>query len=296
MLRPGSWAPCGLQQGCDWHTQPDISAQHSFLVSCVPEASACCAYDTPLQRTSPLTTLHFPPTHCAFNPETLLHPPHPPAPHQVAKVPTAVLSTTVKARERAKKKEAEKEGRAGGKEGGGAAPMATEETDGKGQAAAMETDESKGAAAGAGGEVSGAAGASKGAAGEGKKEEKEKEAGSYSAANPARIVPAQAKVVSLEPGSRWVPVRGAGRAGLSGIIVMRDTRPGEAVELVAAHAVPPPAPPAAAAAAAQPAAAAPAAPAAAPPAAAAPAAPAPPAAGDDDEPPPPAPFEYRPPQ
>lgn len=97
--------------------------------------------------------------------------------------------------------------------------------------------------------------------------------------------PAQARFVALPATGRWQPVRAGGPA--TGIMVMRDTQPGEPVELVVTQGD-------AAAAAAAPAAAAAAAPAAAAaaPAAAQPAAAAPASGGDGDEPPPPAPFTY----
>ncbi len=100
----------------------------------------------------------------------------------------------------------------------------------------------------------------------------------------------QVRFVSWPTTSRWQPVA-ARREGAVGILVMRDTQPGEPVELVSAQGQD-----AAAGAGAGAAAAAPAggAAAAAAPAAAAPAAAAPAAGGEDDEPPPPAPFTYQP--
>lgn len=55
--------------------------------------------------------------------------------------------------------------------------------------------------------------------------EKREEPSSHMLDNPARVVPAQEKLVSFTDGSRWVPVRGAAQP-TSGIIVLRDTRPG----------------------------------------------------------------------
>ncbi|EFJ47427.1 26S proteasome regulatory complex [Volvox carteri f. nagariensis] len=112
-----------------------------------------------------------------------------------------------------------------------------------------------------------------GAAGGAKKPEAEPS--SYTLENPARVPPGQARFVVLPTSGRWLPVK---RESPVGILVMRDTQPGEPQELVTAQGDG-----AAAAAATAPAAAATA------PAAAAP------AAGDmDDEPPPPAPFTYQP--
>ncbi|PNW70631.1 hypothetical protein CHLRE_17g727950v5 [Chlamydomonas reinhardtii] len=194
-----------------------------------------------------------------------------------AKVPTAILSTTAKAAERQRKKAAEKEkatGGAGTSTSGAAAAGDAKAADAKPAAEGgdkMETDE-----AAAGGDKD------KAAAG---KDKKEPEPSSYTLENPARVTPAQARFVALPATGRWQPVRAGGPA--TGIMVMRDTQPGEPVELVVTQGD-------AAAAAAAPAAAAAAAPAAAAaaPAAAQPAAAAPASGGDGDEPPPPAPFTY----
>ena len=121
-------------------------------------------------------------------------------------MPTAVLSTTVKAKERARKKDAEKQGTAG----------ATTKPD-VGAAAAtaggdkMDTDEAAGAAAGssAGAQAEGGVGAdvaaSAAAGDEGKKEEaKKEEVATHLVENPARVVPAQVKFVSFPKDSRCV--------------------------------------------------------------------------------------------
>ncbi|KAK2075592.1 hypothetical protein QBZ16_001700 [Prototheca wickerhamii] len=57
-------------------------------------------------------------------------------------------------------------------------------------------------------------------AGEGKAEE---EPASYTIPNPARVVPAQRRFVAFDPEQRWRPVK----AALSGVLVLRDTRPDE---------------------------------------------------------------------
>lgn len=49
------------------------------------------------------------------------------------------------------------------------------------------------------------------------------EPGSYEIPNPARVVPAQEKFMSVPPGQRWQPVAPAARAGF---MVMKDLRPG----------------------------------------------------------------------
>eukprot|EP00195_Chlamydomonas_chlamydogama_P008069 CAMPEP_0202901100 /NCGR_PEP_ID=MMETSP1392-20130828/13237_1 /ASSEMBLY_ACC=CAM_ASM_000868 /TAXON_ID=225041 /ORGANISM="Chlamydomonas chlamydogama, Strain SAG 11-48b" /LENGTH=1014 /DNA_ID=CAMNT_0049587599 /DNA_START=141 /DNA_END=3185 /DNA_ORIENTATION=+ len=193
---------------------------------------------------------------------------------EVSKLPTAILSTTAKAKERARKKDAEKKG-------AGAAKADTDK---------MDTDEKPAAASSAPAADKDAAGTAAGDKDDAKKEDaakKEAEASSYTIDNPARVVPLQVKHVAFPKDSRWEPVK---KDNLQGILVLRDLRPGEPLELVVSQAQ--------ADAAAQAPAGAPAAPAAAPaqPAAAAPAQPAPAAGGADaaDEPPPPAPFEYNP--
>ncbi|GLI59879.1 hypothetical protein VaNZ11_001794 [Volvox africanus] len=194
------------------------------------------------------------------------------------KVPTAVLSTTVKAAERQRKKAAEKEKAAGG--GGGAA--ATGAASVTPAAANAGGPEAKPAAADGKAEDGGekmetddapAVGAAKKPA--------DVEQSSYLLENPARVVPSQARFVALPSNGRWLPVK---RESPLGILVMCDTQPGEPLELVSAQGE------GAGAAAAPAAAAAVAAPAAAPAAAGAPA-----AGGDtEDEPAPPAPFTYQP--
>lgn len=63
------------------------------------------------------------------------------------------------------------------------------------------------------------------------KEKEKEEPGSFVMDAPCRVTPKQAKCVSFPPDSRWVPVK-AGAAPV-GIVVVRDTQPGEAVEYVA---------------------------------------------------------------
>ncbi|KAG2454480.1 hypothetical protein HYH02_001498 [Chlamydomonas schloesseri] len=197
-----------------------------------------------------------------------------------AKVPAAILSTTAKAAERQRKKAAEKEKAAGGGAASSSAPAGDAKPAAEG-GDKMETDEAAAAAADKDKAAAGAAGGDATA-----KDKKEPEPSNYTMENPARVTPAQARFIALPAGGRWQPVRAGGP--VTGIMVMRDTQPGEPLELVATQGD------AAAAAAAAPAAAAAAAPAAAAaaPAAAQPAAAAPASGGDADEPPPPAPFTY----
>ncbi|KAI8467935.1 MAG: 26S proteasome regulatory subunit [Monoraphidium minutum] len=175
---------------------------------------------------------------------------------EVAKVEKAVLSTTAKARERARKKEAEKKD----KEGGGGEAAAKEAP------AAMETDDK--AAAAAEGDAKGGDGGDKPEGGGEAKAKKPDEPSSYVLTAPARMTLQQVKFAAWAPDSRWAPVkRGAAPVGF---VVLRDTRPGEPVDYAASVAV-------GGAAAAAGGAAAGGAPAAAP---------------AQEEPPPPAPFEF----
>ncbi|KAL4448567.1 hypothetical protein ABPG75_005786 [Micractinium tetrahymenae] len=172
-----------------------------------------------------------------------------------AKLPTAVLSTTARAKARAAKK-AKEAAAAGGEGGSGAAA---------GGAAAMDTDQPA------------ADGDKTADVAEKKEGEKvaEPEPSSFTVDNPARVAPAQRKYIAFPEGQRFQPIRPAP----SGFVVLKDTQPeaGEVEYLFQEDK------PAAAAAQAAPAGDAPAAPAAAAP-----------GAGAADEPPPPEPFEYIP--
>ncbi|GLC33568.1 hypothetical protein PLESTF_001799400 [Pleodorina starrii] len=147
-----------------------------------------------------------------------------------SKVPTAVLSTTAKAAERQRKKAAEKEKAAGGASAAPAAAAAAPAAEAAGGAEAaakpaaegdkMETDDAAAAAAAA-------------AAGGAKKPAAEAEPVSFTLENPARVVPGQARFVVLPTTGRWLPVK---RESPLGILVMRDTQPGEPQELVSAQA------------------------------------------------------------
>ena len=55
--------------------------------------------------------------------------------------------------------------------------------------------------------------------------EKKEEPPTHQLSNPARIVPAQERLVSFPAASRWQPL--ANTSAVSGILVLRDTAPGE---------------------------------------------------------------------
>lgn len=183
---------------------------------------------------------------------------------QAAKVPTAILSTTAKARKRAKAKE---EGKKGSK------------------ASAMETDEAPKASTSDAAAAASDAAPAEGEAAAAKAAEAEKapEPSSFTIDNPARVVPLQVKHIQFEPNSRWRMVK---TGAPTGILVLKDTQPDQPLELIEAtssgtQAAGAAAAPAAAGVAPAAGAAAPAAPAAAP-------------AASADEPPPPEPFDYVP--
>eukprot|EP00798_Chlamydomonas_sp_ICE-L_P002207 gene2207-33767_t len=196
---------------------------------------------------------------CACRPSLFAYPPALTAEKksETSKVPTAVLSTTAKAKERARKKEAEKKATT-------SSSSAAKAEEPKAEAAGDKMDTDAPGTATPGEEVAEAP--------------KKEEPSSFVMENPGRVVPAQVKFISFSADSRWAPVK---RDSPAGILVLKDLTPGEPVDLITSEAA---VVPEAAAAAA------PAAPAAAAPAAAEPAA----GAAADDEPPPPAPFEYRP--
>ena len=55
---------------------------------------------------------------------------------------------------------------------------------------------------------------------------------SYEVANPARVVSAQQRFVAFPPDGRWQPLQPGAR---SGIILLRDTRPGATPPLTRAN-------------------------------------------------------------
>ena len=60
--------------------------------------------------------------------------------------------------------------------------------------------------------------------------EKKEEPSSYLLENPARVVPAQERLVSFLSDSRWRPVRGSVQP-TAGIVILKDTRPGTSFTL-----------------------------------------------------------------
>uniref|UniRef100_A0A453CSV8 26S proteasome non-ATPase regulatory subunit 1 homolog n=1 Tax=Aegilops tauschii subsp. strangulata TaxID=200361 RepID=A0A453CSV8_AEGTS len=121
------------------------------------------------------------------------------------KLPTAILSTYAKAKSRAKK---DAESKAANQE------KTTEDASGSTSGEAAKTQEKDGDAM----QVDGAA----------EKKAPEPEPAFQILANPARVVPAQEKFIKFIEGSRYVPVRPAP----CGFILLRDTQPSEAEELV----------------------------------------------------------------
>jgi 26S proteasome regulatory subunit N2 len=126
-----------------------------------------------------------------------------------AKAVTAVLSTTARAKAKAAKKEAEKKAAAAAAEGG---------------AVAMESD---GAAAKGAEAASGEGGEDKAAAPDAPAAPKE-DAPSTVLQNPARVVPAQERFVRFDDAGRYRPVKRCG----AGVVLLKDTQPGEPEELV----------------------------------------------------------------
>uniref|UniRef100_A0A7S3E3H6 26S proteasome non-ATPase regulatory subunit 1 homolog n=1 Tax=Chloropicon laureae TaxID=464258 RepID=A0A7S3E3H6_9CHLO len=134
----------------------------------------------------------------------------------VSKAPTAVLSTTAKAKARAAKKEAKKDQAEG---------MEVEES--------ASREEQKDAAGGDKKKDDGGKDAQQGgeASGSGKDEAQPKaEASEEVKENPTRVVPAQEKFIHFDSKGRFVPISGDASAG---IIMLRDTEPGKDVDVVA---------------------------------------------------------------
>mmetsp|Transcript_32576 Transcript_32576/g.103783 ORF Transcript_32576/g.103783 Transcript_32576/m.103783 type:complete len:1598 (-) Transcript_32576:13-4806(-) len=140
---------------------------------------------------------------------------------EATKVQTAVLSTTARAKAKKDKKDKE-EGKENKEEGNKDAAGGDK----------METDDKEGEKKGG-----------EGAGGE-KKEKKAREPSSFAVDNPARVVPGQERFIRFEEGegARYVPVK----SRPAGILIMKDTKPGEEVELVSNAAPAAPAAPAAA--------------------------------------------------
>lgn len=221
-----------------------LFVQHWYwypLVSCLAVALSPCAL---IALTPDLVAPAFTLT-SASKPSTFAYPPpvSASAAKEVAKVSTAVLSTTAKAKAKQLKKEAEKkaaeaaaaaaaaqagapspmDAQGGAPPPASATPMAPADGD---TSAPMDAD---GAAAGA---------ASAGGAGGQPPPGKGEEAHTTALSNPCRVVPAQERLIRWDDKGRYQPIKRAG----AGILIVRDTRPGEAVEV--ALRLPEPAPPA----------------------------------------------------
>jgi len=156
-----------------------------------------------------------------------------------SKVKTAVLSTTAKAKARAKKEKKDgddkekKEGDDKEKVGDDKekkdgddkkddtkmedAPAEKKDGEKKDDAAASSSDNKGTEAAGESMEV------------DSKKKDTEKEPASEILQNPARVVPAQAKYISWDPESRYQPVK---KGKTAGILMLRDQKPGEEADMV----------------------------------------------------------------
>jgi len=118
-----------------------------------------------------------------------------------------VLSTTLKAKLRAKRTEKEKHEKEGGDMMDMDHPPAEEE-----HAEKMQTDEKEEPAE----------------EGKKKKKKKEEEPQFEILSNLSRVVPAQLKYISFPEGSRYVPVK----KPTGGVLIMRDLKPDEEVELI----------------------------------------------------------------
>jgi 26S proteasome regulatory subunit N2 len=189
----------------------------------------------------------------------------PPAATSTVKVPTAVLSTSNRAKVRGAKKEADSvkaAGKATVPEGG--APASSSSTEVSSASHAEEVDKESSSAAKDENAMDIEGGAEKKAVAA--------EPSSEVLSNPARVVPAQEKFIKFKEDSRYAPLKL--KRGPSGFVMLRDMTPSEPVELVSTDT------PVSAVAAG----------------AAAPANPnnAAAMAVEDNEPPPPEPFEYVP--
>jgi len=145
-------------------------------------------------------------------PSLFAYPPptKPPTQKEVEKVATAVLSTTAKAKARAKKSEKEKEkGQAGegmdiDKPSSPTSATAKSDEKAEGETDKMAVDEAIPSKA-------------------------EPEPTSEELQNMARVIPAQVKYISWKQSSRYQPVK---KGRVSGIIMISDSKPGEAEEII----------------------------------------------------------------
>jgi 26S proteasome regulatory subunit N2 len=139
----------------------------------------------------------------------------PPTTTSAVKLPTAVLSTSNRAKVRGAKKEAEgKGGKATMAEGGASASSSMGEQGG-------EEGEKESTSAGKDENAMDV---------EGGTEKKVAEASSEVLSNPARVVPAQEKFIKFREDSRYAPLKL--KRAPSGFVLLRDMTPSEPVELV----------------------------------------------------------------
>ncbi|KAJ3148007.1 proteasome regulatory particle base subunit [Geranomyces variabilis] len=151
-------------------------------------------------------------------PSLFAYPPptKPPTEEKVEKVATAVLSTTAKAMARAKKVD---QLRRESSKGPDAMDTDDKESPASATTPAKEDDKKDDAAAA-------------GAAPEKKKKQKKPEETSENLQNMSRVVPAQLKHIKFKDDSRYVPVKSSASSSIGGILLLRNTRPGDAEELL----------------------------------------------------------------
>ncbi|KAF7018060.1 hypothetical protein CFC21_031387 [Triticum aestivum] len=153
------------------------------------------------------------------------------------KLPTAILSTYAKAKSRAKKdaeskaanqeKTAEAESKAN-QEKSTAESKPSQEKSTDAESKAKTTEDASGSTSGEAAKTQEKDGDAMQVDGAAEKKAPEPEPAFQILANPARVVPAQEKFIKFIEGSRYVPVRPAP----CGFILLRDTQPSEAEELV----------------------------------------------------------------
>ncbi|XP_037479097.1 26S proteasome non-ATPase regulatory subunit 1 homolog A-like isoform X2 [Triticum urartu] len=153
------------------------------------------------------------------------------------KLPTAILSTYAKAKSRAKKdaeskaanqeKTAEAESKAN-QEKSTAESKPSQEKSTDAESKAKTTEDASGSTSGDAAKTQEKDGDAMQVDGAAEKKAPEPEPAFQILANPARVVPAQEKFIKFIEGSRYVPVRPAP----CGFILLRDTQPSEAEELV----------------------------------------------------------------
>eukprot|EP00271_Cylindrocystis_brebissonii_P005015 TRINITY_DN16971_c0_g1_i1.p1 TRINITY_DN16971_c0_g1~~TRINITY_DN16971_c0_g1_i1.p1 ORF type:complete len:1168 (-),score=279.75 TRINITY_DN16971_c0_g1_i1:370-3873(-) len=146
---------------------------------------------------------------------------------QATKVPTAILSTAGRARNsKAKKELSEGKGKEKEKAVASEVPEEAMKEEGAGSKGESKATEGKDASASEKKE-----GSKVGAAGGSSSEASPPAPTSERLRNPARVLPAQRKFLSIPPDSRYRPLGDAARQ--SGFVLLQDTRPGEVEEMVA---------------------------------------------------------------